>query len=99
MTIEELKLLTEEELNKTSLTEGMKKYILTLKQYEGYCVIKKVGVFYEVYGDMAKKVAEILNIPLTKRGEFPMTGIAYHQLYNSIDKIEESGYNVVVIEK
>ena len=68
------------------------------------CVIAyRLGDFYEVFGENAVKIANILDLTLTGRDvglpeRIPMVGFPYHAADNYIGKIIEKGYKVAIAE-
>lgn len=68
------------------------------------CVIAyRLGDFYEVFGDNAVKIANVLDLTLTGRDvglpeRIPMVGFPYHVADNYIGKIIEKGFKVAIVE-
>jgi DNA mismatch repair protein MutS len=63
-----------------------------------FITFKKIGDFYEAYGEQARTVGATLGLTVT-RGRLsnePMCGIAYHAIGRSIAALEEKGYVVQV---
>lgn len=57
---------------------------------------KKIGDFYEAYGDAARTVGSALNLTITKArvtGE-PMCGIPYHAIYRAAQDLRSMGHTV-----
>jgi len=64
----------------------------------------RMGDFYELFFDDAKKAARLLNITLTKRGKsageaIPMAGVPYHAVDNYLAKLIKLGESVVICEQ
>ena len=64
----------------------------------------RMGDFYELFYDDAKKAARLLNIALTKRGKsggntIPMAGVPYHAVDNYLAKLINLGESVVICEQ
>lgn len=73
-------------------------------QYPEQLVFYRMGDFYELFYDDARKAAELLNISLTARGKsagepIPMAGIPYHAADNYIARIVRTGESVVICEQ
>ncbi len=64
----------------------------------------RMGDFYELFFDDAKRAAEILGITLTARGEYdgepiPMAGVPYHAAEGYLARLIKSGQRVAVCEQ
>lgn len=64
-------------------TPMMQQYWQVKSQYMDYILFYRLGDFYEVFYEDAKKVSKLLHLTLTKRGksngeEIPMAGIPHH---------------------
>ena len=64
----------------------------------------RMGDFYELFYDDAKKASQLLGISLTKRGKsngnpIPMAGIPYHSLEGYLAKLVRSGESVAICEQ
>lgn len=71
--------------------------------YEKELVLFRLGDFYELFYNDAKKAAQLLNITLTKKKsknqEVPMSGIPYHAANDYINKLLSFGESVVICEQ
>lgn len=86
------------------LTPMMVQYFEIKKQYPDTIVLYRMGDFYELFFDDAKKAAQILNIALTHRGKLgdypiPMAGIPHHAASTYIDRITARGLKAVICEQ
>lgn len=68
------------------------KYMETQKQYPNYAIAYRLGDFYEVFGEFAKKISNKLDLTLTGRDcglaeRVPMIGFPYHVSDVYFDKI------------
>ena len=68
-------------------TPMMQQYLAIKSQYPDTLVLYRMGDFYELFYEDARKASKLLNITLTKRGEsngapIAMAGVPYHQLEN-----------------
>ncbi len=64
----------------------------------------RMGDFYEMFHDDAKKAAEILDITLTARGKtngepIPMCGIPYHAADGYLARLVKAGISVAICEQ
>lgn len=64
----------------------------------------RMGDFYELFFDDAKKAAELLDITLTARGQagdqpIPMAGVPYHAADNYLAKLLQAGESVAICEQ
>lgn len=82
----------------------MQQYLRIKAQHPNQLVFYRMGDFYELFYDDAKKAADLLDISLTARGKsagepIPMAGIPYHAAENYIGKIVRAGESVVICEQ
>jgi len=96
------------ELNKkklgTSPTPMMQQYFKIKQEHPNELIFYRMGDFYEMFYDDAKKASEILDITLTARGKtgnnpIPMAGIPYHSAEAYIVKLVQAGVSVAVCEQ
>jgi hypothetical protein len=66
---------------------------------EDIILLYRLGDFYEMFGNDAKRAAPILEVALTKRGNNPMAGIPYHALQGQIENLVKAGYRVALAEQ
>gem|GEM_PF-4934983 len=59
----------------------------------------RLGDFYEMFFDDAKRAAEILDISLTKRNKIPMCGVPYHAADGYLAKLVRAGVKVAIAEQ
>jgi DNA mismatch repair protein MutS len=67
-------------------------------------VFYRMGDFYELFYDDAKKAAELLDITLTARGKsngdpIPMCGVPYHAAENYLARLVRAGVSVAIAEQ
>ncbi|MFT5133393.1 MAG: DNA mismatch repair protein MutS, partial [Gammaproteobacteria bacterium] len=82
-----------------------------MQQYLGFKALHpdsllffRMGDFYEMFYDDAKKAARLLDIALTARGKssgdpIPMAGVPYHAVDNYLAKLVRLGESVVICEQ
>jgi len=85
-------------------TPMMQQYLKIKADHPNELVFYRMGDFYELFYDDAKKASELLDITLTARGKsggnaIPMAGIPYHAADGYIAKIVKSGRSVAICEQ
>ncbi len=88
----------------SELTPLMQQYMSVKRQYPDTIVLYRLGDFYEMFFDDAKKASEILDITLTKRGNIkgvpiPLAGVPYHAVDSYLAKLIEHGESAVICEQ
>jgi DNA mismatch repair protein MutS len=82
----------------------MRQYLGFKAQHPERLLFYRMGDFYELFFDDARKAARLLDITLTHRGEsagerIPMAGIPYHALDNYLARLIRLGESVVICEQ
>ena len=90
--------------NKTQHTPMMQQYLKIKAQHPEQIVFYRMGDFYEMFYDDAKRASGLLGISLTARGKsdgepIPMAGFPYHSAETYIAKIVRAGDSVVICEQ
>ncbi|RDE22345.1 DNA mismatch repair protein MutS [Motiliproteus coralliicola] len=90
--------------NKSTHTPMMQQYFRIKAEHPDELVFYRMGDFYELFYDDAKRASRLLDISLTSRGHsggepIPMAGIPYHSADNYIAKIVKSGESVAIAEQ
>jgi DNA mismatch repair protein MutS len=85
-------------------TPLMQQYLAIKAGYVDALVLFRMGDFYELFYDDARKAARLLNITLTARGESAgapvvMAGVPYHQLDNYLARLIRAGESVAICEQ
>src|SRR5579871_4614068 len=85
-------------------TPVMRQYLRTKAEHPDVLVFYRMGDFYELFYDDARKAARLMDITLTQRGQsggsaIPMAGIPYHQLDNYLAKLVKLGESVAICEQ
>ncbi|OEY66958.1 DNA mismatch repair protein MutS [Marinobacter sp. X15-166B] len=85
-------------------TPMMRQYLKIKSQHPNELVFYRMGDFYELFYDDAKKAAELMDITLTARGQsggsaVPMAGIPYHSAENYIARLVRAGQSIAVCEQ
>ncbi len=85
-------------------TPMMQQYLRIKAEHPETLVFYRMGDFYELFFDDAKKAAELLSITLTARGNsagvpIPMCGIPYHAAEGYIAKLIKIGESAAICEQ
>jgi DNA mismatch repair protein MutS len=87
-----------------SHTPMMQQYLRIKADHPNTLLFYRMGDFYELFYDDAKKAAKILDITLTARGQsagkpIPMAGIPYHAADNYLSRLIKRGESVAICEQ
>ena len=87
-----------------SSTPMMRQYLEIKSQYPNTLVLYRLGDFYELFYDDAKKIAKLLDLTLTRRGTnngepIPMAGVPFHAVDNYIARLIKLGESCVICEQ
>lgn len=85
-------------------TPMMQQYLRLKAQHPEILLFYRMGDFYELFYDDAKRASQLLDISLTKRGAsagepIPMAGIPYHAVENYLAKLVNQGESVAICEQ
>ena len=85
-------------------TPMMRQYLAIKAEYPDMLVFYRMGDFYEVFYDDAKRAAKLLDITLTSRGKsggdpIPMAGVPYHAVEGYLAKLVRKGESVAICEQ
>ncbi|AIT09932.1 DNA mismatch repair protein MutS [Candidatus Francisella endociliophora] len=85
-------------------TPMIQQYLKIKAQYQDILLFYRMGDFYELFFDDAKKAADLLDITLTARGKsngdpIPMAGVPYHAAESYIAKIVKRGLSIAICEQ
>jgi len=85
-------------------TPMMQQYLGIKKDYPGMLVFYRMGDFYELFYDDARRAAKLLDITLTARGKsagnpIPMAGVPYHAVEGYLAKLVRHGESVAICEQ
>lgn len=85
-------------------TPMMQQYFSIKKDHPNELVFYRMGDFYELFFDDAKKAASLLDITLTARGKsggepIPMAGIPFHAAENYLARLVHGGLSVAIAEQ
>jgi len=85
-------------------TPMMRQYLSIKAQHTDKLVFYRMGDFYELFYDDAKRASKILDLTLTKRGQsggepIAMAGVPYHSAEPYIAKLIRAGHSVAICEQ
>ena len=85
-------------------TPMMQQYLKLKAQHPEILLFYRMGDFYELFYDDAKRALQLLDISLTKRGAsagepIPMAGIPHHAVENYLAKLVNQGESVAICEQ
>jgi len=85
-------------------TPMMQQYLRIKSQHADILVFYRMGDFYELFFDDARKAARLLDITLTSRGQsagkpIPMCGIPYHAADGYLSRLVKLGESVAICEQ
>ena len=85
-------------------TPLMRQYLAAKAEYPGTLLFFRMGDFYELFYDDARKAARLLDITLTQRGEsagapIPMAGVPFHAVESYLAKLVRAGESVAICEQ
>lgn len=85
-------------------TPMMQQYLRIKAQHKDELVFYRMGDFYELFFDDAKKASELLDVTLTARGKtngepIPMAGIPFHSADGYLAKLVKAGVSVAICEQ
>ncbi|MFT2090267.1 DNA mismatch repair protein MutS [Paraglaciecola sp. 2405UD69-4] len=88
----------------TTHTPMMQQYLKIKAEHPDILLFYRMGDFYELFFDDAKKAAELLDISLTARGKsggnaIPMAGVPYHAVENYLARLVKMGQSVAIVEQ
>jgi len=85
-------------------TPMMQQYLRLKAEHPDILLFYRMGDFYELFYDDAKRASQLLDISLTKRGAsagepIPMAGIPHHAADNYLAKLVQQGESVAICEQ
>jgi len=85
--------------NNKSNTPMMEQYLRLKKNHKDAFLFFRLGDFYELFYEDAKKASSILEIALTSRQKVPMCGVPYHSADSYLSKLLKQGHKVAICEQ
>lgn len=88
----------------TTHTPMMQQYLQIKAEYPGTLLFYRMGDFYELFFEDAKRGAQLLDLTLTHRGQsagqpIPMAGVPYHAVDNYLSRLLKKGESVAICEQ
>ncbi len=85
-------------------TPMMRQYWRLKNEHPDYLLFYRMGDFYELFYEDAKRAAEILDLTLTKRGAsagepIPMAGVPFHAVDGYLARLVKLGESVAICEQ
>lgn len=85
-------------------TPMMQQYLRIKSEYPDMLVLYRMGDFYELFFEDAKRAAGLLDLTLTHRGQcadkpIPMAGVPYHAVENYLARLLKKGESVAICEQ
>jgi DNA mismatch repair protein MutS len=82
----------------------MRQYLTIKAEFPNILIFYRMGDFYELFFDDAKKASDLLDISLTARGKtggnaIPMAGVPYHAVEGYLAKLVQLGESVAICEQ
>ncbi len=91
-------------VNSSSHTPMMQQYLRIKADYPDTLLFYRMGDFYELFYDDAKKASTLLDITLTRRGSsagepIAMAGLPYHAVESYLARLIKQGVSVAICEQ
>ena len=85
-------------------TPMMQQYLKIKSEHRDILLFYRMGDFYELFFDDAKRAAQLLDISQTQRGKaggdpIPMAGVPYHAVENYLARLVQMGESVAICEQ
>jgi len=85
----------------TAHTPMMQQYLRIKSDYPDMLLLYRMGDFYELFYEDAKRASQLLDLTLTHRGHssakpIPMAGVPYHAVENYLVKLIKKGESVAI---
>ena len=82
----------------------MQQFLRIKAEHKDMLLFYRMGDFYELFFDDARKAARLLDITLTRRGTsggepIPMAGIPYHAADNYLARLVKAGETIAICEQ
>ncbi|MEQ9208416.1 MAG: DNA mismatch repair protein MutS, partial [Pseudomonadales bacterium] len=90
--------------NNETHTPMMQQYLRLKAQHPDQLLFYRMGDFYELFYEDARRAAELLSVTLTARGEsagepIPMCGVPHHAAENYLARLIKMGESVAIAEQ
>ncbi|HEX7815715.1 DNA mismatch repair protein MutS [Dyella sp.] len=102
--MDDLKTNSESSAALSGHTPFMRQYLSAKAEHPDVLLFFRMGDFYELFYDDARKAARLLDITLTQRGQsagqpIPMAGVPYHAAENYLARLVKLGESVAICEQ
>lgn len=82
----------------------MQQYFRIKAEHPDMLLLYRMGDFYELFFDDAKRAAQLLDLTLTHRGQsggtpIPMAGVPYHAVENYLARLVKKGESIAICEQ
>ena len=82
----------------------MQQYLRIKAEHPGMLLFYRMGDFYELFFDDARRASQLLDIALTARGKsggqsIPMAGVPYHAAEQYLARLVRAGESVALCEQ
>ncbi|MGD9344633.1 MAG: DNA mismatch repair protein MutS [Candidatus Aminicenantes bacterium] len=84
---------------KKANTPMMEQYLNIKRNHPDSLLFFRLGDFYEMFYEDAKKASPVLEIALTSRQKVPMCGVPYHAAKTYLTKLLKHGFKVAICEQ
>ncbi|MEW6998364.1 DNA mismatch repair protein MutS [Colwelliaceae bacterium BS250] len=96
--------MTNDLLAQSNPTPMIRQYLKIKAEFPHILVFYRMGDFYELFFDDAKKASDLLDISLTARGKtggnaIPMAGVPYHAVENYLARLVQMGESIAICEQ
>lgn len=88
----------------SSHTPMMQQFLRIKREHQDVLLFYRMGDFYELFFDDAKRASALLDITLTQRGQsagqpIPMAGVPYHSAEGYLARLVQAGESVAICEQ
>src|SRR5699024_2290986 len=85
-------------------TTMMQQFLRIKREHKDVLLFYRVGDFYELFFEDAKRAAALLDITLTQRGQsagqpLPMAGVPHHSAEGYLARLVQAGESVAICEQ
>ena len=92
--------MSEPTVNPNALTPAMRQYMQAKTEIPADAILLfRMGDFYELFFEDARRAAPLMDVVLTARAGVPMCGVPYHALQNYVAMLLNAGAKVAIAEQ
>ncbi len=92
--------MSEPTVNPNALTPAMRQYMQAKAEIPADAILLfRMGDFYELFFEDARRAAPLMDVVLTARAGVPMCGVPYHALQNYVAMLLNAGAKVAIAEQ